>query len=248
MSIKDLINVWAIKTGYSGRQARECLKKNVISFDVELHILEEFEEDLKSSSNPIIMQDRYRLLDQKYDDFTNNLASELEDSLEDLNYFSGSPLRDEKISRLKEMLEDMNQELSGFHKVMDKFDEFERIEYLKTAIHDKLCSIAHSKLETWASDMARFSISILTGDIVVIPLPEKGLFAIGRVMGGYEYNSIDIYTRHFHNVEWLNMQVPFPELKEELNGSSSVFLLTGDAREKILDMLVSKRIRQSELI
>ena len=248
MSIKDLINVWVIKTGYSGRQARECLKKNVISFDVELHILEEFAEDLKSSSNPIIMQDRYRLLDQKYDDFTNNLAIELESSLEDLNYFSGSPLRDEKISRLKEMLEDMNQELSGFHKVMDKFDEFERIEYLKTAIHDKLCSIAHSKLETWASDMARFSISILIGDIVVIPLPEKGLFAIGRVMGGYEYNSTDIYTRHFHNVEWLNMQVPFPELKEELNGSSSVFLLTGDAREKILDMLVSKRIRQSELI
>jgi predicted Mrr-cat superfamily restriction endonuclease len=153
-----------------------------------------------------------------------------------------------KKSPIKEMLEDMNQELSGFHKVMDKFDEFERIEYLKTAIHDKLCSIAHSKLETWASDMARFSISILTGDIVVIPLPEKGLFAIGRVMGGYEYNSTDIYTRHFHNVEWLNMQVPFPELKEELNGSSSVFLLTGDAREKILDMLVSKRIRQSELI
>lgn len=248
MSIKDLINVWVIKTGYSGRQARECLKKNVISFDLELHILEEFAEDLSSSSNPIIMQDRYRLLDQKYDDFTNNLSIELESSLDDLNYFSGSPLRDEKISRLKEMLENMNQELSGFHKVMDKFDEFERIEYLKTAIHDKLCSIAHSKLETWASDMARFSISILTGDIVVTPLPEKGLFAIGRVMGGYEYNNAGIYTRHFHNVDWLNIQVPFPKLKEELNGSSAVFLLTGDAREKILDMLVSKRIRQSELI
>ncbi len=248
MSIKDLINVWIVKTGYSGRQARECLKKNVISFDLELHILDEFEEDLKSSSNPIIMQDRYRMLDQKYDDFTNNLVIELEGNLDDLNYFSGSPLRDEKISRLKEMLEDMNRELSGFHKVMDKFDEFERVEYLKTAIHDKLCSIAQSKLETWSIDMARFSISILTGDIVVMSLPEKGLFAIGRVMSGYEYSNAEIYTRHFHNVEWLNMQITFPELKEELNDPSAVILLTGESREKILGMLVAKRIRPSESI
>lgn len=248
MSIKDLINVWVVKTGYSGRQARECLKKNVISFDLELHILDEFEEDLKSSSNPITMQDRYRVLDEKYDDFTNNLVIELESSLDDYNYFSGSPLRDEKIYRLKEMLEGMNRELSGFHQVMDKFDEFERIEHLKTAIRDKLCSIAQSKLETWSFDMARFSISILTGDIVVMPLPEKGLFAIGRVLGGYEYSDKDTYTRHFHNVDWLNMQVSFPELKEELNNSSAVFLLTGSSREKILGMLVTERKRPSESV
>lgn len=243
LSIKDIINVWVVKTGYSGKQARECLKKNAISFDIELHILDEFEEDLNSSSNPVIMQDRYRMLDQKYGDFTNNLVIELESNLDDLNYFSGSPLREEKISRLKEMLEDMNRELSGFHEVMDKFDEFERVEYLKTAIHDKLCSLAQSKLETWAFDMARFSISILTGDIVVMPLPEKGLFAIGRVIGGYRHNSADICTRHFHDVDWLNMQVPFPELKEDLNNPSAVFLLTGESREKILGMLVSRRIR-----
>lgn len=248
MSIKDLINVWVVKAGYSGRQARDCLKKNVISFDLELHILDEFEEDLNSSSNCVIMQDRYKMLDQKYDDFTNNLVIELESSLDDFNYFSGSPLRNEKISRLKEMLEGMNRELSGFHKVMDKFDEFERIEHLKTAIHDKLCSIAQSKLETWSFDMARFSTSILTGDIVVMPLPEKGLFAIGRVMSGYEYSNTEIYTRHFHNVEWLNMQTPFPELKEDLNDPSAVILLTGESREKILGMLVSKRVRPSELI
>ena len=78
------------------------------------------------------------------------------------------------------MLESMNQELSVFHKVMDKFDEFEKVEFLKTAIHKKLCSIEQSKLEVWSFDMARFSISILKGDIVVMPLPEKSLFAIGR--------------------------------------------------------------------
>lgn len=248
MSIKDLINVWVVKTGYSGKQARECLKKNVISFDLEFHILDEFEEDLNSSSNPVIMQDRYRMLDQKYDDFTNNLVIELEGSLDDLNYFSGSPLREEKISKLKEMLEGMDRELSGFHKIMDKFDEFERAEHLKAAINDKLCSIAQSKLETWSFDMARFSISILTGDIVVMPLPEKDLFAIGRVMGGYEYSNKEIYTRHFHNVEWLNMQALFPELKEELNDPPVVSLLTGDSREKILGMLVPRRVRPSESI
>ena len=248
LSIKDIINVWVVKTGYAGIQARDCLKKNVISFDLELHILDEFEEDLSSSSNSTILQDRYKLLDQKYDDFTNNLIIELESSLDDFNYFSGSPLRAEKISRLKTMLEGMNRELTGFHKVMDKFDEFEIIEQLKTAIRDKLCSIAESKLETWSSDMARFSISILTGDIVIMPLPEKSLFAIGRVMGGYEYDNTETYTRHYHRVEWLNMQVPFPELKEELNRSSAVFLLTGESKEKILGMLVSTRKRPSELI
>lgn len=248
MSIKDIINVWVVKAGYSGRQARECLKKSVISFDLELHILDEFEEDLKSSSNSFVMQDRYRLLDQKYDDFTNNLLIELESSLDDFNYFSGSPLRAEKISRLKTMLEAMNLELTGFHKVMDKFDEFEKVEQLKTAIRDKLCSISESKLERWSLDMARFSISILTGDIVVMPLPEKGLFAIGRVMGGYQYNNKEAYTRHFHNVEWLNMHVPFPELNEELNDPSAVFLLTGESKEKILGMLVATRKRPSELI
>jgi len=215
---------------------------------LELHILDEFEEDLKLSSNSIVMQDRYRVLDQKYDDFTNNLVIELEGSLDDFNYFSGSPLRDEKISRLKTMIEGMNQELTGFHKVMDKFDEFERVEQLKTAIHDKLCSIAESKLERWSVDMARFSVSILIGDIVVMPLTEKGLFAIGRVMGGYEYSNTEPYTRHFHNVDWLNMQVPFPELKEELNDPSAVFLLTGESKEKILGMLVATRKRPSESI
>lgn len=242
LSIKDLINVWVVKTGYSGKQARECLKKNIISFDLELHILDEFEEDLNSSSNPFIMQDRYRMLDKKYEDFTNNLVLELEDNQDDLNYFSGSPMREEKISRLKEMLECMNRELLGFHEVMDKFDEFEQVEYLKRAIHDKLCSVAQSKLETWALDMARFSISILIGDIVVMPLSEKGLFAIGRVIGRYSHNSTEIYTRHFHNVDWLNMEVPFSELKEDLNNPSAVFLLTGESREKILGMLVSKRV------
>ncbi len=194
------------------------------------------------------MQDRYRVLDQKYDDFTNNLVIELEGSLDDLNYFSGSPLRNEKISRLKAMIEGMNQELTGFHKVMDKFDEFERVEQLKTVIHNKLCSISESKLERWSVDMARFSISILIGDIVIMPLTEKGLFAIGRVISRYEYSNTEPYTRHFHNVDWLNMQVPFPKLKEELNDPSAVFLLTGESKEKILGMLVATRKRPSESI
>jgi len=248
LSIKDLINVWVVKTGYSGRQARECLKKNVISFDLELHILDEFEEDIKLSANPVAMQERYRILDQKYDDFTNNLVIELESNLDDFSYFSGSPLREEKISKLKQILENMNQELFHFHEIMDKFDEFERVEHLKTVIQNKLCSISQSKLESWSIDMARFSISILIGDIVVMPLPEKALIAIGRVMGMYEYNKNEAYTRHFHKVDWLNMQVLFPELKEELNQPSAVFHLTGNCREKILGMLVSKRLRPSELI
>lgn len=241
MSMKDLINVWVVKTGYSGVQAKECFRNNIISFDLKMHILDEFEEDLSKFYEPICLEDRYRILDEKYDYYTNNIMIELEHNLDSYNYFSNSDLRKEKIANLKEMLEGMNNDLTFFHTTMNKFDEFEIMEGIKKEIQQKLYSISEKKLEMWAFDVARFTASILKGDIIVMPIPDKTTFAIARVISDYKYNQNAEFTKHYHDVYWLNIVNQFSELRKELKNSSSVFKLTGDTREVILKMLVAKR-------
>lgn len=241
MSMKDLIKVWVIKTGYSGFQLKECIKNNVISFDLHMHILDEFEEDLNLDSSACI-EDRYKMLDKKYNNYTNKIMLELENNFDTYNYFSDSVLRKEKITHLKDMLENMNNDLTDFDNTMNKFDEFEQMETIKKKIHHKISSINEEMIEKWAFDMVRFTNTIQKGDIVITPVYDNNIFSIARVMSDYIYNPELKYTKHCRKVNWLNIQKQFPQLKKQLQNSSSVFELKGDTREKILEMLNSKNV------
>lgn len=103
--------------------------------------------------------------------------------------------------------------------------------YRQVNSHDSPSKTAQRVRALWL-----FRHKIQIGDLVVMPLKGKGMFAVGEVSGEYEY-CLESSTSHVHcrRVEWTTTEVPRSSLSEKCNKSinrpPTVFDISAHAAE-----------------
>ncbi|WP_407356116.1 hypothetical protein [Methanolobus sp. WCC5] len=242
MVIEHRNNVWVVRTGYCGLQEKACLERGLISFDLDLHIMDLFRNELLEMKEQSHHYKRYLHFGDKYRDFDRKFRKEFEEAIKDVDYSADRPEVVKKMKRLNSKLQKLDDEVKQFDATMHKFDEFERMEQIKKAIQTMLSNPPADLLESWAADVVRFVYDIRVYDLIVLPVMSEGQVAIGRVRDPYKYRAGKGVYSHSRRVDWHDTRVSFDNMffgfDKILESGSSITLLDGDDRDFVQGIVV----------
>lgn len=72
-------------------------------------------------------------------------------------------------------------------------------------------------IHAWAAQVFKFVCEIKKGDIIVLPLKTRGVIAIGKMAGEYEFrNDLGEIAHHVRPVQWVRKDVPRTAIKQDL--------------------------------
>ncbi|WP_094228502.1 hypothetical protein [Methanolobus psychrotolerans] len=235
-------NVWVIRTGYCGQQEQVCLEKGFISFDLDLHLMDLFGNELLDMKHQPQHYKRYLHFGDKYRDFDQRFRKEFEDAIKNVDYSADRPEVVKKMKRLNSKLKQFDDEVKQFDETMHKFDEFEQVEQMKKAVLARLTSPPVHLLDSWAKDIIHFVNDIRVYDLIVLPIMSKRQVAIGRVRDPYKYREGKGVFSHSRRVDWHDTRVPFENMffgfDKIMESDSSITLLGGDDREFALGIVI----------
>jgi Uncharacterized conserved protein len=235
-------NVWVVRAGYCGQQEAVCLEKGYVSFDLNLHIMDLFGNELLEMKDQSHNYKRYLHFGDKYRDFDQRFRKEFEDAIKNVDYSADRPEVVKKMKRLNSKLKQFDEEVKQFDATMQKFDDFERLEYMKKAVLTRLSSPPVHLIESWAKDILHFTNDIRIYDLVVLPIMSEKMVAIGRVKDHYQYWKNKDTLSHRRRVDWHDTRVPFENMffgfEKILESDSSITLLDGDEREFVLGIVI----------
>ena len=78
-------------------------------------------------------------------------------------------------------------------------------------------------IQNWSGQIWAFLSQISEGDFVVTPLKSRPIVKVGRVIGGYEYVTLEGSPAHVRPVEWLN-EIPKDSLDSDIRQSLSALM------------------------
>lgn len=82
-----------------------------------------------------------------------------------------------------------------------------------------------SRNRNYAAQLNAFARRIALGDIVVCPLKSRpGLIALGKVRGEYQFTEFAGAKRHLRQVDWIKLDVPRTELKQDMLYSLGAYM------------------------
>jgi len=120
---------------------------------------------------------------------------------------------------------------------------------LKNQVKTKYPDYKEGQVAISAGQIIRFRFDFKKEDYVITYNPETRLYLIGKIMGDYEWNTKLCEYHHVRKVEWLG-DVPRDNLsittKNTLGAISTIFELSGDAEQEILNQLTNKPIVKEE--
>ncbi len=237
-------NVWVVRTGYCDEQEKICIKRDFISFDLNMHVTDLFGNELMDMKHQPPNYKKYMHFGDKYRDFDQRFRKEFDDAIKNMDCSADRPEVVKKMKRLNSKLEKFDEEVKQFDATMHKFDEFERIEQMKKALLARLSSPPDDLLEIWAKDMLHFIKDIRIYDLIVIPLMSVKQVAIGRVRDNYKYREGKGVLSHSRKMDWHDTRVPFENMffgfEEILESKSSITLLDDDARDFVQGIVVDE--------
>lgn len=235
-------NVWVVRTGYCGQQERTCIERDFISFDLNLHIMELFGDELMEMKHHPPNYKKYMHFGDKYRDFDKKFRKEFEDALKNIDYANDRPEVVKKMKSLNSKLQKFDDEVKQFDATMHEFDEFERVEQMKKALLDRLSTPPEDLLDVWARDVLHFIHDIRMYDLIVIPIMCDKQVAIGRVRDNYKYREGKGVLRHSRKMDWHDTRVPFENMfygfDDILDLPSSITLLGESDRDFVLGIVV----------
>jgi hypothetical protein len=237
--MEDNTNCWLVNTGYCGKRADACLEQGIITFNIEIHLMDEFTDDIinlryidTKSSNFEYLREEYRKMDSKF-------RTELAEEFERIRLPEDSPeeLQRQKMELLTSRLNWLKEEARLLRETMKEFDRFEKHERIKELIRSRLCYIGEARLNSWSEAIFCFVNDIHIGDLVIMPLAEEGFFAVGKVRGAYEYveNAPDL--RHVRDVNWINEQINLPQLVKKIDVFRGIVPVEGELKASLMDLL-----------
>lgn len=235
-------NVWVVRTGYCGKQEKSCIERDFISFDLNMHIMELFGNELMDMKHKPPSYKKYMHFGDKYRDFDKRFRKEFEDAVKNVDYSVDRPEVVKKMKRLNTKLEKLGEEVKQFDATMHEFDEFERVEQMKKALTTRLNAPPVDLLEIWARDILHFVNDIRIYDLIVLPIMCDREVAIGRVRDNYRYREGKGVLSHSRKVDWHDTRVPFENMfygfEDILESKPSVTMLEGENREFVLGIVV----------
>lgn len=237
--MEDVVDCWLVNTGYCGKRADACLEQGVITFNIEIHLMDEFSDEIfnlkyidTKSSNFEYLREEYKKMDSKF-------RAKLEEEFKKIHLPEGSPeeLQRYQMELLISRLNDLKEEARLLRETMREFDRFEKHERITELIRSRLCYIGETRLNKWSETIFCFANDIHIGDLVVMPLVEEGVFAVGKVRGIYEYveNALDLH--HVRDVTWITERIYFPQLAKVVDVSKGIVPVEGELRVSLLAML-----------
>ena len=234
-------NVWIVRAGYCGQQEKDCFERGVLSLDLNLHLLEQFDQELMELRDTPSDHKKHFYLGEQYRDFDDKFRKEFEEATKDLDFSSERPEVVRKMQGLNRKLKNFNEELKHFDETMDKFDNFEKREQIKEMIIAKLAGIDGSVLDVWSEDIFNFTMGMRLNDIVVLPLESEGLAGVGKVRKFYKFRNGFGYLSHYRRMWWADDKVPLssfcPEFAKMLESKSSVIRIEGSCRDSIMEIV-----------
>ncbi|WP_340818467.1 hypothetical protein [Methanolobus sp. WCC4] len=237
-------NAWVVRTGYCGQQEKSCIERDFISFDLNLHIMDLFGNELMEMKHQPQNYKKYLHFGDKYRDFDKRFRKEFEDALKNVDHSKDRPEMIRKMKSLNSKLQKFDDEVKQFDATMHEFDEFEKVEQMKKALLARISTPPVDMLEIWAKDMLHFVNGIRIYDLIVIPLMCDRQVAIGRVRDNYKYREGKGVLSHSRKMDWHDTRVPFenmfPGFEEILESPFSVTLLEGDDREFVKGIVVDE--------
>lgn len=220
----DRVNCWLVNTGYCGEKADACLEQGVITFNIEIHLMDELSDEIfnlkyidTKSSNFEYLREEYRKMDSKF-------RAELAEEFKKINLPDGFPeeLQRQQMEFLISRLNKLKEEARLLRETMREFDKFEKHERIKELIRSRLCYIEETRLNKWSEAIFCFANDIHIGDLVFMPLAEEEFFAVGKVRGGYEYMGNAFEFHHVRDVTWIKERVHLPQLTEIIDVSKGI--------------------------
>lgn len=233
------VNCWLVNTGYCGKRADACLEQGVITFNIEIHLMDEFTDEIfnlkyidTKSSNFEYLREEYRKMDSKF-------RTELAEEFEKIHLPEGFPeeLQSQQMELLISRLNALKEEARLLRETMREFDKFEKHERIKELIRSHLCYIEDTRLNKWSEAIFCFANDIHIGDLVIMPLADKDFFAVGKVRGGYEYVENALNLHHVRDVTWIKERVHLPYLTEIVDISKGIVPLERELRTSFLAAL-----------
>ncbi|WP_406657527.1 hypothetical protein V7O62_02945 [Methanolobus sp. ZRKC2] len=235
-------NVWIIRAGRNKERERLFLEKGVISLDLNLQLLDHFDENLEDFRNLPHDHKQHHFLGEKYKDFDRSFRKEFDEAVKDIDY-SEREQRPEVVKKMKSLnskLKDFNEEMKQFSATMQKFDEFEKREFIKEMISAKLATLDHTILDQWAAEIFHFVSAMRTHDTVVLPVENEEIAYIGKVREGYRYRDGFGDLSHYRRIIWSDDKVPFrdfcPKFTEMLVPGACLILVNDDCKDSILEI------------
>lgn len=126
---------------------------------------------------------------------------------------------------------------------LDERDQLKEI-YRKIYPNDKPGAVNNRAGQIWA-----FAKKIKIGDLVVLPLKDEPLIAIGEVQTSYEYaKDFDENANHIIKVRWIDKEIPKHRFDQDLLYSFGAFMTVcqikrNDAEERIRAILAGKALK-----
>ncbi|MDG6244267.1 MAG: hypothetical protein QCH31_07745 [Methanolobus sp.] len=242
MVIEHRNNVWLIRAGYCNQQEKVCIDRGFISFDLNLHIMDLFKNELLEMKQQPPDYKKYLHLKDKYRDFDRKFRKEFEEAIKDVDYSADRSEVVKKMKRLNNKLQRFDDEVKQFDTTMHKFDEFERMEQIKKTIITMINTLPTDLLDSWAADMVHFVYDIRVYDLIVLPIMSEGQVAIGRVRDPYKYREGKGVYSHSRRVDWHDTRVPFENMffgfDKILGYGSCIIKLDGDDRDFVQGIVV----------
>ncbi|MDW7731895.1 MAG: hypothetical protein SCH66_05640 [Methanolobus sp.] len=235
-------NVWIIRAGRNREREQLFLEKGVISLDLNLQLLDHFAEDLEEFRNLPHEHKQYHFLGEKYRDFDRKFRKEFDEAVKNLDHSEGEqrPEVVKKMRSLNRKLKNFDEEIKQFSATMQKFDEFEKLEFIKEMITAKLAALDHTVLDQWSGEIFHFVSGMRIYDTVVLPVESEGIAYVGKVRENYKYRVGFGDLSHYRRIIWSDDKVPFsdfcPEFTEMLDSDSHLILVKDDCRESILEI------------
>lgn len=228
-----------MNTGYCGKKTEACLEQGVVTIDIEIHLMDELADDIinlkyidTKSSNFEYLREEYRKMDSKF-------RAELAEEFEKIRLPEDSPeeLQQQKMEILTSRLNWLREKARLLRETMKEFDKFEKHERIKEIIRSRLCYIGEARLNSWSEAIFCFANDIHIGDLVVMPLMDKGSFAVGRVRGGYEYMENAFDLQHVRDVTWIKEKIHFPQLAKLVDVPKGIVPVEGEIKASLLAVL-----------
>jgi hypothetical protein len=236
MSIKGK-TIWYMSVDPSGDKSRTCIDEGYATFDIDIHLMEELGGELQEFSMSFREHKKEEALKEIYQEFDRDFRGDLGREFKKLGKGLDSKEGFQKIVRLNKKVVDFTTRMKNLDELMKDFDEFERQEHFKKIIVDRLMTIESSRLMNWYDDVLRFMNEVEIGDMVIMPLKERGSFAVGKIKGEYEFKNIAPCIKHVRKARWKKRMIFSEDLYSRLPPMQNVFKLSTDAEALALKLI-----------